>query len=67
MVTPRNRERAWVLRCLQATGISPVVAIDSDMMGDINTRAKRGAYVGYTSGCQVLGSAFGALVSAGVS
>ncbi|CAR25505.1 hypothetical protein ZYGR_0A00690 [Zygosaccharomyces rouxii] len=55
------------LRCLQAAGISPVIAINSGMMTDITTRAERGGYVGYTSGCQVLGSAFGALIGAGLS
>lgn len=55
------------LRCLQAAGISPVIAINSGMMGDVTTRAERGGYVGYVSGCQVMGSAFGALIGAGVS
>ncbi|GAV56056.1 hypothetical protein ZYGR_0AZ02280 [Zygosaccharomyces rouxii] len=55
------------LRCLQAAGISPVIAINSGMMTDVTTRAERGGYVGYTSGCQVLGSAFGALIGAGLS
>lgn len=56
-----------VLRCLQAAGISPVIAINSGMMGDVTTRAERGGYVGYVSGCQVVGSAFGALIGAGLS
>lgn len=55
------------LRCLQAAGISPVIAINSGIMGDITTKDERGGYVGYTSGCQILGSAFGALIGAGLS
>ena len=55
------------LRCLQAAGISPVIAINSGIMGDVTTRAERGGYVGYVSGCQVVGSAFGALIGAGLS
>ncbi|AQZ15783.1 AQR1 (YNL065W) and QDR1 (YIL120W) [Zygosaccharomyces parabailii] len=55
------------LRCLQAAGISPVIAINSGMMGDVTTRSERGGYVGYVAGCQVMGSAFGALIGAGVS
>lgn len=55
------------LRCLQAAGISPVIAVNSGMMGDVTTRKERGGYVGYTSGFQVLGSAFGALIGAGLS
>lgn len=53
-----------ILRCLQAAGISPVITISSGVMGDITTRAERGAYVGYTSGFQVIGGAFGALIGA---
>lgn len=53
-----------VLRCLQAAGISPVITVSSGVMGDITTRAERGAYVGYTSGFQVLGGALGALIGA---
>lgn len=56
-----------VLRCLQAAGISPVIAINSGIIGDVTTRAERGGYVGYISGFQVLGSAFGALIGAGLS
>lgn len=55
------------LRCLQAAGISPVIAINSGIMGDVTTRRERGGYVGYISGFQVVGSAFGALIGAGLS
>lgn len=55
------------LRCLQAAGISPVIAINSGIMGDITTRKERGGFVGYVSGFQVIGSAFGALIGAGLS
>lgn len=55
------------LRCLQAAGIAPVIAVNSGIMGDVTTRAERGGYVGYVSGFQVVGSAFGALIGAGLS
>ena len=50
------------LRCLQAAGIAPVIAINSGIMGDITTKAERGGYVGYVSGFQVIGTAFGAII-----
>ena len=50
------------LRCLQAAGIAPVIAINSGIMGDITTKAERGGYVGYVSGFQVMGTAFGAII-----
>lgn len=56
-----------ILRCLQAAGISPVIAINSGIMGDVTTKAERGGYVGYVAGFQVVGSAFGALIGAGLS
>ncbi|CCH61433.1 hypothetical protein TBLA_0E03790 [Henningerozyma blattae CBS 6284] len=52
------------LRCLQATGISPVIAVNSGLMGDVTTKAERGGYMGLVSGTQVLGTAFGALIGA---
>lgn len=55
------------LRYLQAAGIAPVVAVNSGIMGDVTTRAERGGYVGYVSGFQILGSAFGAFIGAGLS
>ncbi|EDO16706.1 hypothetical protein Kpol_1003p11 [Vanderwaltozyma polyspora DSM 70294] len=63
----QNYTQIVVLRCLQAAGISPVIAINSGICGDITTRAERGAYVGYVSGFIVIGSAFGALIGAGLS
>lgn len=52
------------LRCLQAAGISPVIAVNSGIMGDITTKAERGGYVGYVAGFQVIGAALGALIGA---
>ncbi|CCK70384.1 MFS transporter KNAG_0E01170 [Huiozyma naganishii CBS 8797] len=52
------------LRCVQAAGISPVIAINSGMMGDVTTKAERGGYVGYVSGFQVVGTATGAVFGA---
>ncbi|SCU86380.1 LAME_0D05886g1_1 [Lachancea meyersii CBS 8951] len=54
------------LRCLQSAGISPVIAVNSGIMGDITTREQRGGYVGLTSGFQIVGSAFGALIGGGL-
>lgn len=55
-----------VLRCLQSAGISPVIAVNSGIMGDVTTREQRGGYVGLTAGFQVIGSAFGALIGGGI-
>ncbi|KAL3234421.1 Quinidine resistance protein 1 [Nakaseomyces bracarensis] len=63
----KNYSQIVGLRCLQAAGISPVIAINSGIIGDVTTRAERGGYVGLISGFQVLGSAFGALIGAGLS
>ena len=52
------------LRCLQAAGIAPVIAINNGIMGDVTTKAERGGYVGYVSGIQVIGGALGALIGA---
>lgn len=52
------------LRCLQGGGISPIIAINSGIMGDITVKSERGGYVGLTSGFQVLGSAIGGLLGA---
>ncbi|CCH62364.1 hypothetical protein TBLA_0H00750 [Henningerozyma blattae CBS 6284] len=55
------------LRCLQAAGISPVIAMNSGIMGDVTTRAERAGYVGYVSGFQIIGTALGALIGARLS
>lgn len=52
------------LRCLQGGGISPIIAINNGLMGDITVKSERGGYVGLTSGFQVLGSALGGLLGA---
>ncbi|KAM3160783.1 Multidrug transporter QDR2 [Lachancea thermotolerans] len=62
----RTYAQILVLRCLQSAGISPVIAVNSGIMGDVTTRAQRGGYVGLTAGFQVLGSAFGALIGGGI-
>ncbi|CUS23977.1 LAQU0S13e00540g1_1 [Lachancea quebecensis] len=62
----RTYAQILVLRCLQSAGISPVIAVNSGIMGDVTTREQRGGYVGLTAGFQVLGSAFGALIGGGV-
>lgn len=55
------------LRCLQSAGISPVIAVNMGIMGDVTTKAERGGYMGLTAGTQILGSAFGALIGAGIT
>lgn len=62
-----NYAQLVVLRCLQSAGISPVIAITNGIIGDVTTRAERGSYVGYVTGFQVVGSAFGALLGSGIS
>lgn len=51
-----------VLRCLQAGGIAPVVAINSGVAADLATRANRGSLIGFSSGIQLLAMAVGALL-----
>ncbi|SCU92268.1 LADA_0F15500g1_1 [Lachancea dasiensis] len=55
------------LRCLQSAGISPVIALNSGLLGDVTLRHERGGYVGMTSGIQLIGSSFGALIGAGLT
>lgn len=60
----QNYAQIIVLRCLQAAGISPVIAINSGLMGDVTTKAERGAYISYISGFQTLGGCLGAFIGA---
>ena len=60
----RTYTQIVALRCLQAAGIAPVIAINNGIMGDVTTKAERGGYVGYVSGIQVIGGALGALIGA---
>lgn len=53
-----------VLRCVQAAGIGPVIAISSGVSGDVCTAADRGGFVGTVAGLQLTGNAFGGLVGA---
>lgn len=50
------------LRCVQAAGIAPVIAINSGVCADLATRATRGSLIGFTSGIQLLAQALGALI-----
>lgn len=52
------------LRCVQAIGIAPTIAISLGVSGDICTAADRGGFVGTVSGLQLTGNAFGGLVGA---
>lgn len=51
-----------VLRCIQAAGIAPVIAINSGISGDVCTPANRGGFVGFVSGMLLVGQAFGSLL-----
>lgn len=50
------------LRCVQAGGIAPVIAINSGISADVCTPANRGGFVGVTSGMVLVGQAFGSLL-----
>lgn len=50
------------LRCLQAAGSSPTVALCSAVIADIATSAERGTYVGITGVPAVLGPALGPII-----
>jgi len=63
----QNYSQIIGLRCLQAAGIAPVIAINSGICGDFTTKKDRGAYIGYVSGFVVIGFAFGSLIGAGLS
>ncbi|KAG2730804.1 hypothetical protein G9P44_005953 [Scheffersomyces stipitis] len=53
-----------VLRCVQAAGIGPVIAISSGVAGDVCTSADRGGFVGIVAGIQLLGNGMGGMVGA---
>ncbi|KAI5962445.1 QDR1 [Candida pseudojiufengensis] len=53
-----------VLRCIQAAGIAPVIAISSGVSGDVCTPANRGSMVGATGGLQLMGNGLGGLFGA---
>lgn len=50
------------LRCLQAVGIAPVIAINAGISGDVCTHKDRGGFVGIVSGMLLVGQAFGSLL-----
>ncbi|GMM33038.1 cation transporter [Saccharomycopsis crataegensis] len=51
-----------VLRCVQAAGIAPVIAINSGICADLAPRSKRASLIGFTSGIQLLAQSIGALL-----
>ncbi|SCW02002.1 LAFE_0E11980g1_1 [Lachancea fermentati] len=55
------------LRCLQSAGISPIIAINSGVVGDFTIKAERGTYVGAVSGFTLMGQAFGSLIGAALT
>lgn len=54
------------LRCVQAGGIAPVIAINSGISGDVCTASDRGGFVGVVSGMLLVGQAFGSLLGSGL-
>lgn len=52
------------LRCVQAIGISPVIAINLGVSGDVCTPQTRGGFVGFVSGMLIVGNAFGSVIGA---
>ncbi|OAX79429.1 hypothetical protein ACJ72_06248 [Emergomyces africanus] len=48
-----------VLRCVQATGSSPTIALAAGVVADIATSAQRGTYMGWVSAGALLGPAIG--------
>lgn len=52
------------LRCIQASGIAPVIAIGSGVAGDVCTAADRGGFVGIVNGMLLVGNGIGGLVGA---
>ena len=63
----QNYSQIIGLRCLQAAGIAPVIAINSGICGNYTTKKERGSYVGYVSGFVVIGFAFCSLIGAGLA
>lgn len=63
----QNYAQLIALRCLQAATISPIISVNYGIVADITTRVDRGGYVGYVTGVQVLGSALGGIIGAGIS
>ncbi|SCU88410.1 LADA_0E09978g1_1 [Lachancea dasiensis] len=56
-----------VLRCLQSAGISPIIAINSGVVGDFTVKRERGTFVGAVSGFTLMGQAFGSLIGAALT
>ncbi|OJD16092.1 hypothetical protein AJ78_03725 [Emergomyces pasteurianus Ep9510] len=48
-----------VLRCVQATGSSPTIALAAGVVADISTSAQRGTYMGWVTAGALLGPAVG--------
>lgn len=53
-----------VLRCFQAAGVAPLIAITSGVSGDVCTPENRGTFVGIVSGMFMVGNSFGSLIGA---
>ncbi|AAS51662.1 ADL258Wp [Eremothecium gossypii ATCC 10895] len=55
------------LRCIQSSGISPIIAINSGVVGDFTLKSERGTFIGAVSGLTLLGQAFGSLIGASLT
>jgi multidrug resistance protein len=54
-----NYAALLVLRCVQAFGSSPTIALAIAVVADVATSAERGRYMGYATGGILIGPAFG--------
>lgn len=53
-----------VLRCVQAAGIAPVIAINAGVAGDLTEMHERGGFVSVVNGFLLVGNGFGGLIGA---
>ncbi|KLJ09860.1 hypothetical protein EMPG_14720 [Blastomyces silverae] len=62
LASQSNYAALLVLRCVQATGSSPTIALAAGVVTDIATSAQRGTYMGWTTAGALLGPAIGPVV-----
>ena len=57
-----NYAALFVLRCIQSSGSSGVIALGNGVVADISTMAERGMYMGYVSSGVMVGPAVGPIL-----
>ncbi|PGH05658.1 hypothetical protein GX51_02818 [Blastomyces parvus] len=62
LASQSNYAALLVLRCVQATGSSPTIALAAGVVTDVATSAQRGTYMGWTTAGSLLGPAIGPVV-----